>query len=400
MYGDGTLYKRRGSPYWWMQYCLRGEIFRESTKENDFNRAMKVLRHRLKEVGADQIGLKKFVGPEAERLTINQLLDSLEDDLEIREKLTPQAKSKLKPLRTALGKLLAMNVGDDVIREYVRIRLKGPGKAIMDSKRETPSKIAATLAKTNRLRSVSNATINRELEYLRQAYNLRTSEVGSGPTMPKLKERVREGFYDRADFELIVANLPEDLQDFARWGYFTGWRKGEIASLSWNELSMETRQLRLRGQFTKNGEPRTIPLMGELWEIIQRRRKARRYEGGNGETVLSPLVFFRQKGRGVPNEGAPVIEFRKAWKVACEAAKKPDALFHDFRRTAVRNMIRAGVDRKVAMLISGHKTESIFERYNITDERDIEDAVRKTQEYVARLPKKRQETADEHYNEN
>jgi integrase len=218
--------------------------------------------------------------------------------------------------------------------------------------------------------------------------------------MPKLKERVREGFYDRADFELIVANLPDDLQDFARWGYFTGWRKGEIASLSWNELSMETRQLRLRRQFTKNGEPRTIPLMGELWEIIQRRRRARRYEGENGETVLSPLVFFRQKGRGVPNEGAPIMEFRKAWKIACEAAKKPDALFHDFRRTAVRNMIRAGVDRKVAMLISGHKTESIFERYNITDERDIEDAVRKTQEYIARLPKERQETAEEQSNGN
>jgi len=111
--------------------------------------------------------------------------------------------------------------------------------------------------------------------------------------------------------------------------------------------------------------------------------------------VLSPLLFFRQKGRGVPKAGVPVTEFRKSWKAACIAAEKPDALFHDFRRTAVRNMVRAGVDRKVAMLISGHKTESIFERYNITDGRDLEVAVRKTQEYVSQLPKDRGNSFDD-----
>jgi integrase len=77
------------------------------------------------------------------------------------------------------------------------------------------------------------------------------NDVGSGPKIPRLEQRVREGFYERAEFETIVAYLPEDLQDFARWGYFTGWRKSEIASLRWNELNMENRQLRLRGQFSR-----------------------------------------------------------------------------------------------------------------------------------------------------
>jgi integrase len=197
----------------------------------------------------------------------------------------------------------------------------------------------------------------------------------------------------QAEFEAIAAHLPEDLQDFARWGYFTGWRKGEISSLRWNELNMESRQLRLRRQFSKNGEQRTVPLMGDLWEIIQRRWKARRYRGTNGEMMLSPLVFFRKKGRGVPKCGVPVTEFRKTWKAASDEAGKPDALFHDFRRTAVRNMIRAGVPRKIAMLLSGHKTESVFERYNISDDHDLEDAVRKTQAYVDRLAKEREEVA-------
>jgi len=130
--------------------------------------------------------------------------------------------------------------------------------------------------------------------------------------------------------------------------------------------------------------------MGELWEIVQHRWKARWYRGESGETVLSPLVFFRQKGRGEPKAGVPVTQFRKAWKAACDIAGKPDALFHDFRRTAVRNMIRAGVHRKIAMMLSGHKTESVFERYNIADGHDLEDTVRKTQACVAQLPKKRQ----------
>ncbi len=135
-------------------------------------------------------------------------------------------------------------------------------------------------------------------------------------------------------------------------------------------------------------------MMGELWEIILRRWQARRYRGASGETVLSPFVFFRKKGRGLPKRGVPITEFRKTWKAACKEADKPDALFHDFRRTAVRNMIRAGVPRRVAMLISGHKTESVFERYNITDDQDLVEAVRKTQAYVARLPTERKKIVD------
>ena len=390
MYGDGTLYRKPRSPFWHMQYYLRGRRFRETTKERDYERALKVLRRRLKEVGADQIGAKKFVGPNAERATVSEILDALVTDLEIRMKLSPQVLSKIEPVRAALGRMSAMQVNDDLIRDYIRVRLKGALNVLAERGKATKSPIAAALAHTNRQRPVSNATVNRELGYLSQAYNLKANEIGPGPAIPKLDECVREGFYERAEFELIVAHLPEDLQDFARWGYFTGWRKGEISSLRWNELNMENRQLRLRAQFSKNSEARTVPLMGELWKIIQQRWKARRYMGESGETVLSPLVFFRQKGRGVPKAGAPVKEFRKAWQAACEAAEKSDALFHDFRRTAVRNMIRAGVDRKVAMMISGHKTESVFNRYNITDDRDLEDAVRKTDAYVAQLPRERE----------
>jgi integrase len=389
-YGDGYLYKKARSPFWYMQYSLRGKRYRETTKERDFQKAQKVLRHRLKEVGADQIGVKKFVGPRGERLTVIEILDVLVTDLELRKKLSPQAISKIKPVRAALGVIPAMQVDDDLIRDYTRVRLTGAQKVSREKAKGAQNQIATALLHAKRPRAVSNATVNREMGYLIQAYNLKAKVIGHPPKIPKLDERVREGFLERAEFELILKHLPKDLQDFARWGYLTGWRKGEISSLRWSELNMEARQLRLRAQFSKNAEARTVPLMGELWELVQRRWKARRYKGENGETILSPLVFFRLKGRGEPKPGGSVKQFRKAWKAACEAAGKPEALFHDFRRTAVRNMIRAGVDRKVAMMVSGHKTESIFNRYNITDDRDLEEAIRKTDAYVSQLPKERE----------
>ena len=163
MYGDGRLYRRPDTQYWWMQYCLRGKIFRESTKEREHKRALRRLRQRLKEVGADQIGVKKFAGLAAERLAVSELLDALKDDLEIRHKLTKQVKSKMTPLREALGWLPAVAVDEDRIREYVRVRLYGPAKVLDDAGRKSPSVVAVALAKTNRLRPVSNATVNREL---------------------------------------------------------------------------------------------------------------------------------------------------------------------------------------------------------------------------------------------
>lgn len=382
-YGEGSLFKKPNSPYWYMSYWLRGQQRHESTKETDYKKARRRLKQRIRQVGADLIGAKKFIGSRAEKLTVSDMLDFLVKDLDIRKKLSKQAISKMKPLREALGRYPAISVTDDVIRDYMNFRLKGPGK-----KPNHP--MARALVRIGRTRPIANATLNRELEYLRHAYNLKVKDFIYGPAIPRLEERVREGFYERADFEAIAAFLPEDLGDFARWGYLTGWRKGEIASLRWSELNMENRQLRLRGQFSKNGEQRTVPLVGDLWEIIQRRWKARRYEGKKGEVIVSPFVFSRKRGRGVVKSGIQISEFRKTWKAACIKTDKPDALFHDFRRTAIRNMVRAGVPRKVAMLISGHKTESVFERYNITDDNDLEDAVRKTQAYVEQLPKKRE----------
>lgn len=135
------------------------------------------------------------------------------------------------------------------------------------------------------------------------------------------------------------------------------------------------------------GQGRVLPLDGDLnlWDLIERRWNARTIQQKDGTTKLSEFVFHRN--------GEQVVDFRKPWKEACKKAHVQGRLFHDLRRTAVRNMIRAGVAQSVAMSISGHKTISMFNRYNITSGADKVDALRKTAEHLAAQPKKKQDGA-------
>ncbi len=195
---------------------------------------------------------------------------------------------------------------------------------------------------------------------------------------------MREGFFEKAEFNAVLTELPDDgLRDFVEWAYWTGMRKGEIAKLTWAAFDRETWILTLAAKDAKSRHARRVPLVGPLRAIIERRVAARRLD--------TPLIFWRpHHGKPTPRlrsgQPAPIYEFRKAWATACETAGIGGRLFHDLRRTGVRNLVRASVDRKVAMKISGHRTESVFERYNIDTDADLRDAVEKLATYVDQLP--------------
>jgi len=194
----------------------------------------------------------------------------------------------------------------------------------------------------------ANGTINRELHSLRRAFSLAVEHKRLScvhvPEFPRLaEENVREGFVEKADFDSVLSHLRDrDVRDFVAWAFWTGMRRGEISKLTWAAFDRETSTLILPGRITKNGKPRMLVLEGIYRELIARRLSARRLD--------CPLIFYRQ--------GKSMGAFRKAWANACTKAGVKGLLFHDLRRTAVRNMIRAGIDKTVAKRISGHRTDN------------------------------------------
>ena len=187
-----------------------------------------------------------------------------------------------------------------------------------------------------------------------------------------LKENnVRKGFFEHGDFLALREALPEYMKGFVTFAYKTGWRASEIESLTWAQVDLDNGIVRLEAGETKNDDARTVYLDEELQEIFQGQFDARK----DRKKVL-PWVFTNEAGDG------PVKDFRKSWVGACKNANIGKRLFHDFRRTAVRNMVRAGIPERVAMMVSGHKTRSVFDRYNIVSDTDLRLAAQKTETYL------------------
>lgn len=220
------------------------------------------------------------------------------------------------------------------------------------------------------------APINRGTQLLKQAFELAITDkkLTSAPRIEHLSEigNERQGFFETAEFNAVVKKLPEYLKDFARFGFVTGWRKGSIQSLRWTDVDDDV--IRLRAENSKTRKAESLPIEGDLADIIERRRAGQVYEDEEGEARFSEYVFHQ--------DGSPVGDFRKAWATACKAANVV-AHFHDLRRTAARNMIAAGTPQVVAMKITGHRTDAMFRRYAIVNEEQKRDALVKTQQFVA-----------------
>lgn len=373
MRGTGSVYKPSDREVWWIKYFTRGRAFSESSGSRNRKDAEKLLRRRLKEVGADDLGLRPFIGPDGDRITVSDLIDEAIRAYCLKRGLPfgsapAWIKTRQQTLLAHIGHLQANLLEERDIAAYIDKRRKD---------------------------GMAAATVNRETELLRRGLRLalEARKISWIPKVPRLKEQnVRRGFFENDEFESVVGQLSDAFQDFARFGYWTGMRRGEIASLEWSDVDRAARVLRLRPENSKTGEGRVIPLVDELWSILDRRWEGRVFETHQGAKI-SHWVFHR--------EGCQVIykSFDRAWDNARRKAGLPKVLFHDLRRTAVRNMVRAGVRESVAMRISGHKTRSIFDRYNIVDERDLAEALEKTMEHVrSRAPRARVQVMSESKN--
>lgn len=235
-------------------------------------------------------------------------------------------------------------------------------------------------------RPVSNAEINRELTVLGRMFSVAAKDRGfrHRPTITKLKEsKPRQGFFTREEIEQVCAHLPPELAAVVMFGFITAWRSNEVVGLTWDRVDFTGRgRVWLDGDMTKNGEPRTFKMTTELRQVLEARWAEHEKLKKAGRIVAH--VFHREKLMPQPDggewklvPGQPIVSFIKAWRAACTAAGFPGRIFHDLRRSAVRNFVRAGIGEDVAMKLSGHKTRSMLTRYNIIAESDYDDAADK-----------------------
>jgi integrase len=182
---------------------------------------------------------------------------------------------------------------------------------------------------------------------------------------------VRQGFFEPWEFDAVLTKLPDYLRPPLSFAYYTGWRvQSEILSLRCEQIDLEAGTVRLYHGTTKNKDGRVIALPHVLRQILDQQ-----WQEHISQYPDCPWVFHK--------EGERMLTFYKTWKRACKDAGLSGKLSHDFRRTAVRNLVRAGVPERVAMMITGHKTRDIFDRYNIVSAGDLEEAARRIDERIA-----------------
>ena len=224
---------------------------------------------------------------------------------------------------------------------------------------------------TRRAAGAATGTISRETSALHRMGTLAV-HWGWLDTVPGFPDRLREnpprqGFFEHPEYLAVRAHLPTPWQDILDLAYYSGWRKQEILGLTWEEIDEAGGVIRLSPARSKTLVGRILPISQPIAEALARRRARR--------DPTSPLVFHR--------DGIPVRRWRTAWRTACQAAGVPTRFLHDCRRTAARNLIRANVPERVAMLLTGHKSRAIFDRYNIIHEQELLDAGDQLVAYLA-----------------
>ena len=258
-----------------------------------------------------------------------------------------------RPLKEAFGRIPADEIKPSMVEEFQHGLLKGH---------------------TNiRNKPLKPATVNRIIALMKRIYNLAMREelVDKNPCfkvsmLPENNKRDR--VLSHEEFKRLISHLPEHAAQIVKTAYYTGMRAGEIFNLTWDKVNLKEGYIELSSEDTKTSEPRRIYLVPELKEMFLRLSKVRHLKHNHVFTY----------------NGVPVKEIKRSFKSACKKAGIEDFRFHDLRHTFITNMRKAGVERSIIMKITGHKTMSMFERYNTVDSTDAQDALKRLGEFLTK----------------
>ena len=346
--GSGCLKKAKGCRFWYAQYYKDGRQIRESTRTTVKAEALAVLRRLMGDTARGLLPLTDARKVRYADLRAALLANYVERGNKSLQVLADGSETVwgLSALDTFFGfstdnpGMAAVGITTDTGREFVRAR---------------------------QAEGVGSAAINRSLALLRRMLRI-AFEDGKIQVVPKirlLKEPpARKGFLAREQFERLSAALPEDLRPLITFLYFCGVRLGEAQQIEWSQVDLAAGLIRLETEQTKTSEARVVPL---------------------------PDVLIQMLAAMEPKSGAvfSTRNLRKAWVKACAATglgtlgdgwRYAGLIIHDLRRSAVKNLIAAGVPEKVCMAITGHKTRTVFDRYHIVDTTDVQRAMRRVEE--------------------
>ena len=293
----GSLYKR--GRICWIKYYRNGRMMRESSHSNREASAKRILAMRE---GDTARGIP--VTPRLMRVTVAELLEDVKND---GKKSYPDLEYRCRLyLEPFFGAVRASAVTTADVRNFILKRQTQGG---------------------------SNTAINRELTALKRAFSMavEAGKILMKPHIPMLAENnVRKGFFEKIQFEALLDQLPEHLKPVVRFAYLTGWRtKSEIVTLQWKQVDFHAGEIRLEPGNTKNKEGRVFPMTQELAALLEEQKATHEEIIRSG--VICPWVF--------QYKGKPFKSFKTAWKKACIRAGIPWVIPHDFRRTAVRNLV-------------------------------------------------------------
>jgi integrase len=351
--GTGGLFKMKGSPNYYAQVYRNGRPCRISTGTDVKQEAQGFLRNLLTD--ADQG--KPFIG-DVSKITYGQLRAGL------MQNYTEKGNRSLLVAADGTEFINGLKALDD---HFGYESDEKPGVPVTRITTDSARAFA-----TKRLEEgVTNSTVNNSLKLLRRMLRI-AHEDGKIHVVPKIRfykaNGARKEFLPREKFDELLGHLPIHLRSLITFLYYCGVRLGEALQIEWPQVDLDRAVIRIEDEQAKTGEARTVPLPDDLIKMLQ----------------------AVEDKRGSVFDGT---NLRKAWNKACDACglgklepidkqnnrRYTGLIVHDLRRSAIKNLMKAGVNERVAMAISGHKTRAVFDRYHIVDETDVLEAMRRVQ---------------------
>ena len=342
-----SLFKRPGRKYYYFRF--KTDLGKDKWVCTRLTNHRKALEYKAKYL--DDYYTKGVLPKRQKVVPFSEMVDIITRDYKDNGKRSlPRLEASVKCLEPFFKKYTAQDITPSLVKRYTARRLRA---------------------------GMSPSSVNNELSALQRMFSLLLEQelINAAPLIKKLKvDNVRKNFLEHHQFMTLLSHLPKYLVGPTQFAYYRAMRKGEILALKQEDVDLEANVIRIKT--SKNYKGRTIPMTNVLRKAVLgaliRNLKC-------GMAKKTDPLFLNSKGTG------PILNFRKAWITACKNAGLEDVRFHDLRRCGVRLMSRSGVPDVVAMGISGHKTRSVYDRYNVTSERDLKDAAAQLDKYLEEL---------------